>query len=68
LKPILEKIHTIKGNSGTLGAEKIFHSAQKAELLGRNQKLSELEVELESLKNEILQFRDFLIQQTIFDA
>ena len=68
LKPILEKIHTLKGNSGTLGAEKIFHSAQKAELLGRNQKLSELEVELESLKNEILQFRDFLIQQTIFDA
>jgi HPt (histidine-containing phosphotransfer) domain-containing protein len=68
LKPILEKIHTLKGNSGTLGAGKIFHAAQKAELLGRNQNLPELEVELDSLKNEILQFRDFLIQQTIFDA
>jgi two-component system, OmpR family, alkaline phosphatase synthesis response regulator PhoP len=68
LNPILEKIHTLKGNSGTLGAEKIFFSAQKAEHLARNQNLTELENELRSLKNEIHQFRDFLNQQPIFDS
>ncbi|MBN7812629.1 response regulator [Algoriphagus sp. H41] len=63
---VLEKIHTLKGNSGTLGAMAIFHSALKAEECGKFEKDSEFDQALKKLKNEIRQFRDFLRQEPIF--
>ncbi len=68
LKNLVEKIHNLKGNSGTLGALRIYHSARKAEDLGRKEKTAEFLEELKNLKNEIRQFRDFLNQETIFDS
>ena len=67
-KNLIEKIHTLKGNSGTLGAQRIYFSAQKAEELWRKERVQEFQEELKNLKNEIRQFRDFLNQETIFDS
>ncbi|HSF55597.1 MAG TPA: response regulator [Algoriphagus sp.] len=65
---LIKKIHTLKGNSGTLGAMGIFQSALKAEEYGRNEKNQEFDLEIKKLKNEIRQFRNFLNQEPIFDA
>lgn len=65
---LIEKIHTIKGNSGTLGAMKIYASATLAEDYGRREYYSQFAEELKNLKNEIQQFREFLKQETIFDT
>mgnify|MGYP001303913516 CR=1 FL=1 len=67
-KNLIEKIHNLKGNSGTLGAQRIYFSAQKAEELWRKERFQEFSEELKNLKNEIRQFRDFLNQETIFDS
>ncbi|MFN3998366.1 response regulator [Algoriphagus sp.] len=64
---LIEKIHAIKGNSGTLGAMKIYASAAKAEDFGRKENYVQFEEELKILENEILKFQDFLKQETIFD-
>ncbi|GAB3223355.1 response regulator [Algoriphagus aestuariicola] len=63
---LLEKVHTVKGNSGTLGAMGIFQASVKAEELGRLGKTCEFYLQLKNLKNEIRQFRDFLSQEPIF--
>lgn len=65
---LLEKIHTIKGNSGTIGAMMIFESASKAEDYGRKENFEHFEIEVKNLKNEIQHFREFLKQETIFDT
>ncbi|MBC6368566.1 hypothetical protein DDT91_17390 [Algoriphagus sp. AK58] len=64
---LLEKIHTLKGNSGTLGAENVYNSAQTAESLGRQNKGIEFEDSLIKLKNDIIEFREFFNQETIFE-
>lgn len=64
---LIRRIHTLKGNSGTLGAMRIFHCAKIAEERARNEKYPEFNQELKKLKNEILQFRDFLHRELIFD-
>jgi two-component system, OmpR family, alkaline phosphatase synthesis response regulator PhoP len=64
---LIEKIHAIKGNSGTLGAMRIYTVASNAEHVGRKENNSQFEVELKNLKNEILQFRKLLKQETIFE-
>lgn len=64
---LLEKIHTIKGNSGTIGAMKIYESAVKAEAQGRTGNVELFEAEVKNLKNEIQLFREFLKQETNFD-
>ena len=63
---LMSKIHTLKGNSGTLGAMRIFHCVKVAEERARNEKYPEFHQELKKLKNEILQFRDFLKRELIF--
>lgn len=65
---LIEKIHAIKGNSGTLGAMKIYASATTAEEYGRKENYSQFAEEIKNLKNEIRQFREFLKQETIFDT
>lgn len=65
---LMKKIHTLKGNSGTLGAMGIFYCAKKAEELDRNEKYAEFGQEMKKLKNEIRQFRDFVNQELIFDT
>ena len=66
-KHLIEKIHNLKGNSGTLGAQRICFSAQKSEELWRKDKADEFSEELKKLNHEIRTFRDFLNQKTIFD-
>lgn len=68
ISDLLEKIHVLKGNSGTLGAMGIFHTAAKAEEFGRFEKNQEFDQEIKKIKNEIRQFRDFLSQGPIFDT
>ncbi len=65
---LIEKIHAMKGNSGTLGAMKIYISATHAEEYGRKENYSQFAEEVKNLKNEIQQFREFLKQETIFDT
>lgn len=64
---LLEKIHAIKGNSGTLGAMEIYHSATRAEGYGRKENFFLFAQEIKILKNEIRHLREFLKQETIFD-
>ena len=64
---LIEKIHVIKGNSGTLGAMGIFMTAMEAEELRRKECYIEFQKSLTNLKNEISQFREFLKQETIFE-
>lgn len=65
---LLEKIHTIKGNSGTLGAMRIYCSAVKAEESCRSNMPGSFYQEVCNLKNQITHFREFLKQETIFDT
>lgn len=64
---LIEKIHTLKGNSGTLGAMRIYASAMKAEEYGRKADFHLFVPEIKNLKNEISVFREFLKQETIFE-
>jgi two-component system alkaline phosphatase synthesis response regulator PhoP len=64
---LMNRIHTLKGNSGSLGAMRIFRCAKVAEERGRNEKYPEFCEELKKLGNEILQFRKFLERELIFD-
>lgn len=64
---VLEKIHSIKGNSGTLGAMRVFTAASLSEKYARNFDFSSLEKELINLTNEIRQLSEFLKQELIFE-
>lgn len=64
---LIKKIHTLKGNSGTLGAMGIFHSIIKAEEFARKGKIPEFNQEIKKITNEIRHFREFLKQEPIFE-
>ena len=57
---ILRAIHTIKGNSGTLGVEKIYAAAKCSESLGRQQKSIEFAESLHYLKAALVEFQELL--------
>ncbi len=57
---IARAIHTLKGNSGTLGAEKVYVAAKQCESLGRLQKTIEFTESLHYLKASIKEFQEFL--------
>ena len=63
---LLGKIHILKGNSGTLGAMRVYHHSTKAEGYGRSGKTGEFGEEIKKLRNEMAQFRDFFNQEPIF--
>lgn len=64
---LFEKIHNLKGNSGTIGAMRICDSTSKAEEYGRKKASPQFKEELKNLSNEIRQFQEFIKQETIFD-
>ncbi|MCM0041281.1 MAG: response regulator [Algoriphagus sp.] len=57
---ILRAIHTIKGNSGTLGVEKMYFAAKSSESLGRQQKSIEFAESLHYLKATLVELEKFL--------
>lgn len=59
-------IHIIKGNSGTLGANRIFTHAMEIEKLSKEKTTDSLEKKLEILENEIQIFRDFITEEINF--
>jgi len=63
---LLGKIHILKGNSGTLGAMRVYHHSARAEDYGRSGKTGEFGEEIKKLRNEMGQFRDFFHQEPIF--
>ena len=63
---LMKKIHTLKGNSGTLGAMGIYRSCATAEALVKDKNTADFSHELKNLKNEIRRFGDFLKQDPIF--
>jgi DNA-binding response OmpR family regulator len=60
---ILRAIHTIKGNSGTLGAEKIYAAAKCSESLGRQGKSIDFAESLHYLKATLVEFQEFISKE-----
>lgn len=63
---LIDKLHIIKGNSGTLGANNIYINSQKAESAGRLKDHNKLLENLANLKMEIESFQQFIKEETIF--
>ena len=63
---MLRIIHTLKGNSGTLGAEKIYAAAKQSESLGRLQKRIEFTQSLHYLKATLVEFKEYLKKEPSF--
>jgi DNA-binding response OmpR family regulator len=57
---ITRAIHTLKGNSGTLGLDKLFEVAKHSESLGKQGKSIEFAESLHYLKAAIKEFQEFL--------
>ncbi len=57
---IARAIHTLKGNSGTLGLDKLFEVAKHSESLGKQGKSIEFAESLHYLKAAIKEFQEFL--------
>ncbi len=57
---ITRAIHTLKGNSGTLGLDKLFETAKQSESLGKQGKSIEFAESLHYLKASIKEFQEFL--------
>lgn len=64
---ITEKLHILKGNSGTLGANIIFFNSQKAENAARLKDRDTLLEYLTILKKEIDSFKQFIKEEAIFE-
>jgi two-component system, OmpR family, alkaline phosphatase synthesis response regulator PhoP len=64
---LLENIHSLKGNSGTLGAQRIYLASQKIEECLRKKETENWESLRTKLLREIESFKNFLNEETIFD-
>ena len=62
---LTELLHSLKGNSGTLGAEKIYESAHQAELLAKKKMKNELLQSLDSLEKNIESFKKYSLAFTL---
>ena len=51
-------IHSLKGNAGTLGAEKIYHAALESETCARKKLIKELKESLPRLEQSITEFKN----------
>ncbi len=67
LEVIIDQLHIIKGNSGTLGANIIYLISQKAENAARFKNQDKLQEYLPILKKEIELFQQFIKEETIFE-
>jgi CheY-like chemotaxis protein len=61
---LLREIHSLKGNAGTLGAEKLYTSAKYCESLGRQNKEKDFNESLFFLKNAILEFEEYFNKES----
>jgi len=59
-KKILDNLHTLKGNAGTLGVEKVAHLATRIEINLRNQDYTNLDKDLKILGRTFLEFENQL--------
>ncbi|WPR73602.1 response regulator [Algoriphagus sp. NG3] len=66
-KSLVENLHTIKGNSGSLGANLIYTVATEADKLARAGNWDTLENILKKLKNERILFEKYLEEETTFN-
>ncbi|WP_296703070.1 hybrid sensor histidine kinase/response regulator [Algoriphagus sp.] len=66
LRIISENLHVIKGNSGTLGANKIFLLSIEGEQSALDENWLETKKTLHSLQNEIQNFKNYILEETIF--
>lgn len=66
LSSIREKLHIIKGNSGTLGANKIFLLSKEGEQSALNENWTETKNILLNLQVAILNFTKYIQEETIF--
>jgi len=66
-KTIEDKLHTIKGNSGTLGANTLYLLAQEGEINAKLENRSETKKILHEMQNEILNFKKYIMEETIFN-
>lgn len=57
-KEILNKLHTLKGNAGTLGVDRVAQAAKKLEGELRNKEYSHLERGLKQLDNRLEEFKN----------
>jgi CheY-like chemotaxis protein len=67
LKAIAEKFHILKGNSGTLGANKIYFLSQIVEKAAKTEDLQTLLNYLPNLKKEIDSFQLIIKEETTFN-
>ena len=59
IEEITLAIHSLKGNAGTLGAEKIFKSALDSETLARKKMIIELKESLPNLEHSTNEFKNY---------
>ena len=64
---LIDKLHIMKGNSGTLGANIIYHNSLKAENAAKSKDRDTLLENLAILKKEIDSFQQFIKEETIFE-
>jgi two-component system alkaline phosphatase synthesis response regulator PhoP len=64
---LIENLHTMKGNSGTLGANAIFNLSSDADVKARSEDWQFLEETLEKLKYQRTIFEKYLEEETTFN-
>ncbi len=64
---LVENLHILKGNSGTLGANSIYLMAKTLESFGRDSNWEKVEEYLEKLKNEKSTFEKYLAEELTFE-
>ena len=60
--------HIIKGNAGTLGINRVYIAAAKAEKESRQNQISSLDKSLAEMEKEIIRFSKYLSEETIFNS
>ncbi|REG81912.1 response regulator [Algoriphagus antarcticus] len=68
IEVLIENLHTLKGNSGTLGANAIFNLSSDADGKARAQDWDSLEKAIKKLKNERIIFENYLAEETTFST
>lgn len=64
---LIENLHTLKGNSGTLGANAIYILSRDADVKARAQDWDSLGIALKKLKIERIIFENYLKEETTFN-
>jgi FOG: CheY-like receiver len=65
---VSKNCHIIKGNAGTLGINRVYIAAAKAEKESRQNQISSLDKSLAEMEKEIIRFSKYLSEETIFNS